>query len=795
MPTNTQEFNSIDENVDSNKQLQHFLYRVLPYWPLLLLAIIVAATGVHYYLKFQVPIYVAKARLVVNDETQQKSANLQEIVKLDTRNLSSETEREIEILQSRDLLKKLVLKLQLNVNYTFKGRVRTVDYYENTPIILELENPDSVTKTLTGFAEIIDNYVLYKTIKFPIDSLIDTDFGRIRWRLNPKSNPGPGNNKIIVTIQPVATAVSRIKSVLSLEPISKQSSILDIIYRDPVPSRGVTILNNLIALYGSTTVDYKSRIYENTQKFLEDRLRLVSEELNGVEKNLQSYKTTTGITDLGAEGQLYLSQLKNADTKISEIEVQMDVLRQIEQYVARRNNTATAIPATLGITDPVLTGLLNQLYQSEFELEKVKQISGPKNPQIEVYEGLIAKLKPSILTSLDNLRLNYQASRKSLQSENARLNNALGTIPQKERMLIDISRQQAIKNAIYTFLLQKKEESAIASASIVPNYRVLEQAETAGLVSLEPFQKYLVGILGALSLVSLLIYFREFSSKKLLFRSQIEERLSLPVVAELIYQPHLKGSPVVVGEGNRSLIAEQFRELRTNIIYETEAISKEKSKVILTTSSIPSEGKSFVAINLAISLCLTGKRVVLLEFDLRRPKISRPLGISSNPGLSNYLTGNATEVEIIKAHATIENFFIIPSGFLPPNPAELISGSKTLQLVEYLKQQFDYVIIDSPPVAAVTDAKIMAPMADITLYIIRHNYTHDSFLNLINSINQKNALPNINVVFNAIVNKKIPGYGYGSGYSYGYGYGYGYGYTEDNLKKPFWKRAVNFFKK
>lgn len=279
------------------------------------------------------------------------------------------------------------------------------------------------------------------------------------------------------------------------------------------------------------------------------------------------------------------------------------------------------------------------------------------------------------------------------------------------------------------------------------------------------------------------IYFVEFSSKKVLFRSEIEEQLSIPVISELVYQEHKSENPVVVGEGKRSLIAEQFRELRTNINYLT-AGAEDKCKVILLTSSIPKEGKSFVSINTAISLSLTGDKVALLEFDMRKPKISKALGIKADPGLSTYLVGSAGEEDILKTHPTINNLTIIPSGPIPPNPAELMTNDRLAKLIDYLKERYDFIVIDTPPIAAVTDAKILSKFTDATLYIIRHNFTNYVFLNLLNDVSQKNSLKNISIIFNGIKNKKILGYSYsGYGYGYGYGYNYGYGYTEDDNKK------------
>lgn len=778
------ELNTQEEIVDRGEQVQRLLYRILPFWPLIVLAVILGFIGARVYLRYQLPVYSAKARVIVNDQTEQKSANLQEILKIDTRNLSTETEKEMQILSSRDLLAKLTQKLQLNIHYIQKGRVRTARFDQNDlPVILELRNPDTIKKPVFLQAEIIDNKtVKFDEILFPIDSFVNTALGEMRWKKNGTVQTAT-SSKFFVSIVPITNEVASLKAALKIEPISKQSSILDLTFVDVIPERATSILSELFELYGSTTIDYKSRIYQNSQRFLDERLRLVADELSGVEKSMQDLRARENIIDLGAEGTLYLSEVKITDGKIAEIDIQLEILDKVNNYVSRRNNTGDSIPATLGITDPVLINLLSQLYQAETELQRTKELSGNKNPQIDVYEDVIKKLKPGILNSINNLRVNLLASKKRLEQENERMSGILTKIPKKERMLLDVSRQQEIKNAIYTFLLQKREEAAIAAASIVPNFRVIETPEKGDIVSPIPKKIYSVGIITALCLVIVFIYFKEFSSKKILFRSQVEEYLPIPVISELVYFEHNPNDPVVVGDGKRTLIAEQFRELRTNINFIT-ATSPDPCKIILTTSSIPGEGKSFVAINAAISLSLTSSRVVLLEFDMRKPKISKPIGIAADPGLSNFLAGSVKEEDIVKKHPSIENLFVIPSGPIPPNPAELMTNEKLSILFSYLKVNFDYVVIDSPPIAAVTDAKILSPFADATLYIVRHNYTNYVFLNLLSDVHRKKALKNINIVFNGIKNKKVLGYGYSSyGYGYGYGYSYGYGYTVDEKRK------------
>ena len=789
MAIDNTDFSSRKDSLDQNQQLRRVFFRIIPFWPLIIFVIITCLLGAYIYLRYAIPVYEANARIIVNDDSQEKNANLLEAFKIDTRNLTNETERELEVLSSKDLLRQLVIKLQLNVQYSQKGFVRDGQFYDNIPVEIELIEPDSIRSRFFGEVKVINGKVSFANEIYPVDTLVKTRFGHVRWHINKEYN-NVSPEKVFLTVLPVSSTVGGIKNALSIKPISKQSTILELTYKDEIPDRGVTILDTLISLYGSTTTDYKRRISDNTRQFLDERLRLVSDQLGGVEKNLQSFKSSQGITDLGAEGTLFLDQLKQTDAKISELDVQLDVIKQIEQYVAKRNSSNSDVPATLGITDPVLTSLLDQLFRTEFDLEKLKQTSGSRNPQIEIYEQQIAKLKPSISASLNNLKLSMTASRARLQSDNERLTARLGKIPQKERVLVDISREQGIKNAIYTFLLQKREESAINAASIVANYRLIEKAESAGIVQPVSKRVYTISIILAIILIIIYIYFREFSNSRLLFRTQIESRISAPIVGELVYQQNENKSPVVVGAGKRTLIAEQFRELRTNLTY-IAASTNGPNKIILITSSIPNEGKSFVAINTSISICLTGSKVVLLEFDLRKPKISSVLGVNRDPGLSTYLIGKATAAEIIQPHADIANFSIIPSGPVPPNPAELISTPRLAALMDYLKQHFDYIIIDSPPVASVTDAKILAGTADITLYIVRHNYTDISFLQLINENYQKKTFPNLNIVFNGIGNKKIIGYGYGYGkgfgygygYGYVYGYGYGYGYTENPRKK------------
>jgi tyrosine-protein kinase Etk/Wzc len=781
------EFNPKEEDsLSQHQSLQKLLLRILPFWPIVLLSVLIGFLCCRIYLRYATKIYAVKARVIVNDDSQQKTANLMDIVQLDTRNMSTETEKEMEIMRSRNLLTQLAINLNLNVQYGSKDYLKFEQSYKNLPFQLQVNHPESIPASFSGGVEVISNKIRFNEVLYPCDTFINSRFGEIKWHINKENIDSVHTTHWYVKVRTIDTTVNEIQQALSIVPITKQSSILSVTYNDALPDRGLDILSSLLSLYGANSIDYKKRISENTLRFLDGRLQLVSVELSGVEKNLESYKTNNDIVDLSAQGTVALERLKETDTKISELEVKMDVLNKIKEYVTNRNNTNNEIPATLGITDPVLTELLNQLYQAEFELQKTRLTSGSKNPKIEVLQETIARLRPSVLTSINNLKTGFHTSRNQLQSDNEKLNKILNKMPVKERQLLDISRQQGIKNAIYTFLLQKREEAAITSAGIVANYRIIDKPEMTELVKPKSALVYLAGILLALIGACTFIYLKEFSSTRLKFRSQIESRTKVPVISEIRFQSHKSDAPIVIEEGKRSLVAEEFRELRTNLSYIT-FNSRGNSKVILVTSSIPSEGKSFVSINTSISLSLTGSKVVLLEFDLRKPKISKELGMSRNVGISTFLVGQAKADEIVQSHPTITNFSVIASGPIPPNPSELISSQRLNELFTYLKEHFDYIIIDSPPVGAVTDAKILANSADATLYIMRQNYTDSSFLDLINNLQQKKAFPNLNIIFNGIKIKKIPGYSYGYGNKYGYGSGGEYGYTDNEGIKKWWK--------
>ncbi len=769
---------------DGGRKFSQALFRAWPYWPLLLAAIALGIGLSWAYLQYATPYYEAKAQIVVNDDSQDKDNSINPAaVRPDQRYQLSEIEKQIEIIQSKSLLEDVVRKMKLYVQWTTKKSLRREYLYGQSPVSIELLTPDSLVAAIAGPVKITDggNKIQFNGFVYPVDSTVSTVMGKCRWHINRDVLYNPADD-LQLSLTPVSSAAVALQKKFKVSPVSKQSSILDLSVVDEVATRGEQTLRTIIELYGALFVDTKKQILDNALAFIDGRLSIVSQDLNGAESSLQNYKSRAGITDLATEGQIYLGQVKENDRKISEMDVQLSVLQQIESYVSRRNSAADPVPATLGLSDQVLVTLLNQLFQDEFDLERMLKVTGENNPNVKILKDRIEQRKQSILQSVRNLRLSLEASRQSLKSTNSGFNQSLSSIPQKERSLVDINRNKNIKSDLYNFLLQKREETAIAAAAISPNYRVIEKPENYGLVKPRPLIIYLYGTVIALLLGGLIVYKKEFGNSRILYRSEIENRTTIPVIGEIIYDAAGTRDKIVVGADTRTLIAEQFRELRTNINFMLR--NETGGKVLLMTSSVPKEGKSFISINLAMSLAMTGKKTVLLEFDLYKPAISLELGITYDKGLGEYFKGEATCDAICIPYQSHENLWIIPSGAAVSNPAELILNGKLPALMEQLKQQFDYIVLDSPCVGIVSDPKILAPYASISLYVIRQNYSHHGFMKFLNELHDTGSIPNLRIIFNGIKIKKTPGLDYWDTYGYnGYRYGSKNGYTEPSKKR------------
>ncbi len=747
------------------------IYKYMPYWPLFAALFLIAGISSWLYMQVTTPKYETTARLLIKDEM--KGVEAKGLEQLDFLSTSKTIENETEVIHSNTLLNQVVDHLNLYATMYEGQRFRNLNAYSTAPVSVIAQDIMKIKPS----KEI--NYTFDKTTgkinvfgkQFALNQWIGTPYGVIKFIPNPNYSHEPqADSKLFFTLSDPKMVADHIGSGLQVNTSSKQSSILNLTYQDEVPKRAENILNDVLQTYSNNSVEDKNKLAANTLTFLQKRITDVESDLAGIEKKLQQYKSTQGAVDISKQGELYLENVSVNDQKQSEVNTQLAALDQVEKYVKSKDNEGAIVPSSIGVTDPTLATLSNNLYESELEYEKTKKTYGENNPLTVSISDRIEKIRPSILENIQSQRSNLLASRNNIAATNGGYSAALQSIPQKEKDLIDISREQQIKLGVYNFLLQKKEETALSNASNVADSKIIDRAQSSE-DPVSPNKKivYLTAFLVALFAGVGVIFGKETLNRKILFRQDIEQYTERPILGEIVAQP--SGDPAMIGYDKRSFIAEQFRMLRMTLGY---AGINADNKKVLVTSSISGEGKSFIAANLALSLAVAGKKVVLVDMDLNNPSLSEKLKIDSEIGVADFLRGNKKPEEIILKTALSENLFFIPTGFLPDNPSELILNGKIDELLSYLDANYDTIIIDSAPVVPVTDAYILSPYCDATLYVVRHNYTPKTFIERIDANNKIQQLKNVAIVFNGVKSR-----GFRNKY-YGYGYGYGYSYRSKN---------------
>lgn len=782
------------ERTESNL-LAQIIQRYLPFWPLFLVTTLIALATTWLYLRSQTRIYMASAKVLLKDP--QKNGGDSKV--LDALNIFSEkkiVENEIIVLRSSGVMEEVVDSLNLYVSVFNKGKVRVEELYgTNSPVSFRATDKAKIQYGGRYYFSVdwkagtitIDK----KTV--PLNSTVTIagcDYQVIPEQSYNRSLVG---KNYYAEFKSIAGSAAELINNLKAAATSNTSTVIELKLETPVPEKGTDVLNKLFQVYNDNAVADKNMIAARTLAFIEDRLHLVIGQLDSVERNIENYKSTQGIYSLSDQATLYLENVKDLDRKNSEVEIQLDVLRDVKNYINNKGRRPGTVPSQLLISDPTLAGLLQKLYDAEFQLEKVESINGEKSDAVILAREAVDRIKTDIRENVGNIESNLQTVKNNVSSNISLNNSMLSQVPRKERGLLDISRQQAIKNNIYTYLLQKREETALSSAGTTPDLRVLEKPIATGPIKPVPKNYYLTGLIIGILISVLYVMLREQFNRKILFRSEIEEKTEAPVIAEIVLTKSKE--PIAITDGNRTIIAEQFRSLRTNLAFMG---LNDTQKTLLVTSSISGEGKSFIALNLAMSITLTGKKVALMEMDLRKPKLSKYLGINRDPGISSYLIGRAGIEEIIKT-TSYPNLYIISSGPIPPNPTELIGSDQFQQMMEELKKRFDYIIIDSAPIGPVTDSQLLSGYADTTVYVIRHGLTPKVFLRMINDIYTQKKFNRMAIVFNGLKRRGVSFLSYGYGYAgYGYGYGYasdGYGYYTSDGQPDGWYNGWGLFRK
>lgn len=769
---------------------ENLWHKYFPFWPLYLVLMFLCVGATYFYLKYQVPLYGASATLLIKDESKGGSGETQMLQQLDALNSNKSVENEIEIIKSRKLAKEVVKNLHLYASVFAEGRVNDLSAYVFSPITIRARHPDSINgsgKVYFSFDE-AKGVVKIEGGTYKLDSFYRFPYGEIKFIRNSYAPLSLKKaSQVSPPVKPYYFLIVDVKSIaygligsLNVAPISQTSSVLKLGILDPVAQKAEDILNEWIACYNRAAVEDKNRLAANTLRFIDERLRYIVQDLDSVELSVQNFKSANKIVDIGAQGSQFLGEVNNNDRQLAELNVRSMVLGQVENYVLGKSTEGGIVPATLGVSDPILMQLLNNLYSTEAQYEALRKTNGEAYPKVAALADQITKMRGNILENLQNQKKGLEAAKAQLFASNNKYTGLLSSLPKKERQLIDISRQRVIKDNIYTFLLQKREETALSSASTIADNRVVDIAESNySPIRANSKMMYTMAILGALVLGIGFVIVKDAVTRTIMTREEIEKFTTMPILGEVAYDRSKKS--IIIAEGRRTVIAEQFRHIRTYLGYL--GINSRRKKILIT-STISGEGKSFIAVNLGISLALMGKKVALVGLDLRKPRLDTILAVPKNIGVSNYLIGDAFVEDLIKPTEVNVNLFVVPSGPIPPNPSELLTNGRLSELFECLEKLFDYVIIDTAPTSPVTDAFILMPLCDATLYVVRQGYTPKSAVQKLDELYRLNGEKNMAIVFNG-----TKGRGIGS-YRYGYGYGYGYGYHEEE-KKP--KKGIKAF--
>ncbi len=742
---------------------RYIIQTFFPFWPLFLVLTLAFLLVGWAYIKFTTPVYEASASIMIKDQEKgvDESKIMESLNPFDSKKI---VENEMEVIKSRGLMKKVVNELDLYTPvYEDKG-IKITPAYTSSPVRIIVENPENISiynkKPEKHFFHIKDGKVELSGKEYPLNEWVDFNTGqKIKFVKNDELNRKAEGKLFFYLLNPRIISNDLIEE-LEVGTTNKLSSVVTLTLKDQVPERAEDILNQLLKEYNQKIIEDQNELALNTMKFIQDRIDNVEKDLDQLEYKIENYRSNQGVIDLSEQGKLYLQDVGDNDKQISEIELQLTVLDNVQNYVVSKGSAGGIVPSTLGIEDPILSQLIEKLYNLEVEYEKLKQTTGENNPVLTSITDQINKIRPSILENVKSQKQNLQSRLSNLNSNNIKYNSSLSNLPEKERALLEINRKKTIKNNLFNYLLQKREETALANIQTNENSEMVDKAEASlDPVSPKPLLVYLIAFCLALGTGVSIVKGRELLSGAVLFRSEIEEHTSLPIIAEIfnIKKPQKN----IFTKPTDFVIIEQFRQLSARLGLFRRNIDQKR---ILITSGSSSEGKSFISSNLAYSLANSGKKVALLDMDFRKGNTSKLFNLSSSKGIIGFLREEVSYEEIIQPSKVSPNLFIVSTGAEGDDYTSTLLNGKIEDLMNSLSEDFDYLIIDSAPIKILAEVNLMAEYSDRTLFVIRHGYTPKESIKRLDDSALLKSLNNISIVFNGIKNRGLVTTNYGYGY-------------------------------
>lgn len=769
--------NSSNKNDQGLNIVDLFMY-LASQWKWFLLSILICG-GIAWYNYARAPlVYFRSATVIIKDPSNKASTS--GLDRFD--NFINKVNVANEILQfrSKKLMREVVQRVHADVSYQIKDGLRSNELYNESPVLVSLPDAlpeqsfsftmtlkDAKTVTLSDFSG-IEAKPSYEVALNDTVAIIEgmnvvvtaTNYLRDSWL----------NTPIRVQKCPVESMVNYYKNALGIQQEEEEASILTLALKDSSPARAEDVLNTLITVYNEEAIKEKNQVAVNTANFINERLIIIERELGNVESNLESFKQRNQIVDIASSAGMYMTESQKYNADAMELETQLRLANFIKDYLTDPSKETDLIPSNTGISDMNIENQISLYNAAKLKRDHLIDDSSVNNPVVQELNNSLRAMKQSIIRAVDNMIVSLNVKRNDAQNREMRAQDRVTAIPTKERQMLSIERQQKIKEALYLFLLNKREENALSQAMADNNARVIDGAEGSNApISPNRNRILLLGLLVGIALPGAVCLAILFMDTRVHGRKDIEGVTSVPYLGEIpldkeAMKDHRKKVMAVKEQGD-DIVSEAFRILRTNMAFLSK---KDKpAQVITFTSFNIGAGKTFIARNLSMSLAYMKKRVVMVDLDIRKGTLSRHFG-HYHVGVTNYLSDNTVKVDDIIQHQ--EGFDLIPAGILAPNPAELLMDNRLDELMNELRTRYDYIIADNVPVGLIADATIANRIADLTIFVVRAGKLDRRQLPDIEKLYQEKKLKNMALVLNG-ANPERHGYGY----SYGYGYGYGYG--------------------
>ena len=799
--------NNMNEQDEEKINYQELLFRYIIHWPWFLASILICLIGAWGYLYFQTPVYQVSASIMIKDDKKggnSGSADLENLGLGGVITSAQSIDNEIEVLRSKTILKEVVNSLELYITYYDEDEFPKREMYKTSPVVVNLtaQEADKLPSAALIDMQLSSDGGLDVNLKVGLNeynkrfdklpAVFPTNVGTFGFTLRDSLLNGQveGRKDVrhisAVVSQPFGMAKGY-QWALTIAPTSKATSVATVSLVNTNIQRGQDFINKLMEMYNRNTNNDKNEVAEKTREFINERIKIIDEELGNTEEKLETFKRNAGLTDISSDAQLAVSGNAEYEKKRVENGTQINLVRDLAKYINNPLNEYEVLPSNIGLTDNGLTTQLERYNELVIERKRLLRTSTENNPMIINLDMSIRAMKANVKAAIDGTLQGLLIVKADLDREASRFSRRISDAPGQERQYVSIARQQEIKAGLYLMLLQKREENAITLAATANNAKIIDEpVAEGGPVSPKPKMIYMFALALGVGLPVGIIFLISLTKFKIEGRGDVEKLTRLPIVGDVPLTGEKNGS-IAVFENQNNLMSETFRNVRTNLQFMLE----NDQKVILVTSTISGEGKSFVSSNLSISLSLLGKKVVIVGLDIRKPGLNKVFNISrKEQGITQYLSNPEKNLmDFVQVSDVSKSLYILPGGTVPPNPTELLARDGLDKAVETLKKNFDYVILDTAPVGMVTDTLLIGRVADLSVYVCRADYTRKAEYTLINELAENNKLPNLCTVINGLdLQKKNYGYYYGYGkygkyYGYGKRYGYGYGYGEHKTKE------------